>query len=98
VVIITKKIDDHWFRGRLPGDKKEGVFPSSFVEILEQVFNNSGHRTVVFTQNLDIRTSTSCTRKAIPHRFHQFQRRKTPSASGGPHGGLDGGLDGGLQR
>jgi hypothetical protein len=49
VVIITKKIDDHWFCGRLPGDEAGGVFPSSFVEILEQVFNNSGHWTVVFT-------------------------------------------------
>jgi hypothetical protein len=35
VVIITKKIDDHWFCGRLPGDEAGGVFPSSFVEILE---------------------------------------------------------------
>jgi hypothetical protein len=43
VVIITKKIDDHWFCGRLPGDEAGGVFPSSFVEILEYTNKNFMH-------------------------------------------------------
>jgi hypothetical protein len=43
VVIITKKIDDHWFCGRLPGDEAGGVFPSSFVEILEYTDKNFMH-------------------------------------------------------
>ena len=33
IIAITKKIDDNWFQGYL-GDRK-GIFPSSYVEILE---------------------------------------------------------------
>ena len=33
IIAITEKIDDNWFQGYL-GDRK-GIFPSSYVEILE---------------------------------------------------------------
>ena len=39
IIAITKKIDDNWFQGYL-GDQK-GIFPSSYVEILEGIYSLS---------------------------------------------------------